>query len=218
MPSLPPSITLEEHYTSQASTAHYGSKTINFGGPITSKLTSLSESRLKDMDSGNVGRQILSHSPFPSDPPPVLCTAINDELHAAIQKHPTRYSGFATLPMHDPNAAAKELTRCIKELGFVGTLVDCHAEGKFYDGKEYDVFWKTAEELDVPVYIHPCFASEDMMKASYRSESYGDDVAMGLSAFVFGWHVETGYILFPFFSHFLAGPIFSLLMRSGRRC
>lgn len=190
--SLPPFITLEEHYTSQASTAHYGSRSVNFG-PITSQLSSLSESRLKDMDSGNVGRQILSHTPFPSDPTPELCSAINNELYAAVQKHPTRFSGFATLPIQDPKAAAAELAHCIEELGFVGALVDCHSNGKFYDGKEYDVFWKAAEGLDVPIYIHPCFPSEGMMEASYRSESYGADVATGLGAFVFGWHAATGY-------------------------
>lgn len=146
------------------------------------------------MDAGNVGRQVLSHTPFTSDPPPELCREINDELHTAILAHPTRFSGFATLPMHNPQEAAKELTRCIKDLGFVGTLVDCHAEGKFYDGKEYDVFWKTAEELNVPVYIHPCFASEEMMKTNYRGEGYGEDVAVALSAYVFGWHVETGWV------------------------
>lgn len=36
----------------------------------------------------------------------------NDTL--AVQKHPTRYVAFAALPMQDPEAASRELTRCVK--------------------------------------------------------------------------------------------------------
>jgi predicted TIM-barrel fold metal-dependent hydrolase len=191
MSSLSPFITLEEHYTSEAATKFYGTKAPNFGPSIGPKLDSISTSRLTDMDAGGVGRQILSHSPFITDPSPTLCTAINDELHAAVKAHPDRFSGFASLPMAEPHVAAAELTRAIKELGFVGTLIDAHSEGVFYDGPEYDVFWEAAQELDVPVYMHPCFASEEMMRINYRG-NYGEDIAISLGAFGFGWHAETG--------------------------
>jgi predicted TIM-barrel fold metal-dependent hydrolase len=191
MSFLTPFITLEEHYTSQAANKHYGPKQIDFGPAIGPKLSTLSTSRLSDMDLGHVGRQILSHTPFTSDPTPELCTAINDELHAAVKAHPDRFSGFASLPMTDPQAAATELERAVRELGFVGTLVDTHSEGTFYDGASYDLFWAKAEELGVPVYLHPCFASEEMMKINYRG-NYGEDIAISLGAYVFGWHAETG--------------------------
>ena len=45
-------------------------------------------------------------------------------LAAEIAKRPDRFAGFAALPMQDPEAAARELTRCVKELGFVGALVN----------------------------------------------------------------------------------------------
>ncbi|KAF2708739.1 putative metal-dependent hydrolase [Pleomassaria siparia CBS 279.74] len=191
MSSLPSFITLEEHFTSQASAKFYGSKAPSFGPALAPKLSSISTSRITDMDAGDVGRQILSHTPFISDPSPALCTAINDELHAAVSAHQDRFSGFASLPMAEPRAAATELTRTVKELGFVGTLVDAHSEGVFYDGPEWDIFWETAQELDVPVYLHPCFASDEMMRINYRG-NYGEDVAISLGAFVFGWHAETG--------------------------
>ena len=191
MSPLPPFITLEEHYTSEAATKYYGSKQIDFGPAIGPKLSTISTSRIADMNTGNVGRQILSHTPFSSGPTPELCEAINDELHAAVQAHPDRFSGFASLPMTEPKAAAAELTRTVKELGFVGTLVDTHSEGVFYDGPEYDVFWETVQDLDVPVYLHPCFASDEMMRVNYRG-NYGEDIAMSLGAYVFGWHAETG--------------------------
>lgn len=64
--------------------------------------------------------------------------------------------------MHDPKEAAEELTRCVKQLGFKGALVnDTQRAGEegddmiFYDGPEWDVFWKTCTDLDVPFYLHP---------------------------------------------------------------
>jgi predicted TIM-barrel fold metal-dependent hydrolase len=185
------SITLEEHFTSKAFIAKYGSLASSFGPTLASKLGSLSDSRISDMDAGGVRRQVISHSPFFEAPSPELCSAINDELHDAVVAHPDRFSGFATLPMDKPQAAADELRRAVRELGFVGTLVDTHTEGVWYDGSEWDVVWEAAQELDVPVYMHPCFASEDMMRINYRG-NYEEDIAKSLGAFVFGWHVETG--------------------------
>jgi len=34
----------------------------------------------------------------------------------------------------------------------------------FYDQPEYDVFWKTVQDLDVPVYMHPRLASPIIQK------------------------------------------------------
>ncbi|HLB30613.1 MAG TPA: amidohydrolase family protein, partial [Gammaproteobacteria bacterium] len=44
----------------------------------------------------------------------------NDKLAEATIRHPRRFGAFAALPMQDPDAAAAELTRCVKELGFKG--------------------------------------------------------------------------------------------------
>jgi len=185
------SITLEEHFTSKAASKIYGTAASDFGPALGPKLDSLSTSRIADMDAGGVGRQVLSHTPFKTAPTPELCVAINDELHGAVSEHPDRFTGFASLPMTEPRAAAEELKRTVENLGFVGALVDTHSDGIWYDGSEYDVFWETAQELDVPIYLHPCFASEEMMRVNYRG-NYSEDVAKSLGAFVFGWHTETG--------------------------
>lgn len=186
-----PSITLEEHFTSKAADKFYGPVASVFGPALGAKLTSLSTTRIADMDAGGVGRQILSHTPFAKAPPPELCVAINDELYAAVSAHPDRFTGFASLPMTEPRAAAEELRRAVNDLHFVGALVDTHSDGVWYDGSEWDVVWEAAQELDVPIYLHPCFASEEMMRTNYRG-NYSEDVAISLGAFVFGWHVETG--------------------------
>lgn len=64
--------------------------------------------------------------------------------------------------MHDPKQAADELRRCVQKYGFKGALVnDTQRAGHdgedmvFYDSPEWDVFWKTCTDLDVPLYLHP---------------------------------------------------------------
>jgi predicted TIM-barrel fold metal-dependent hydrolase len=186
-----PFITLEEHFTSEAAVKVYGTAASEFGPAIGAKLSFISTTRIADMDAGGVGRQILSHTPFRTAPTPELCVAINNELYAAVAAHPDRFTGFASLPMTEPLAAAEELRRSVNELKFVGALVDTHSDGVWYDGSEWDVVWQEAQELDVPIYLHPCFASEEMMRVNYRG-NYSEEVAKSLGAYVFGWHVETG--------------------------
>jgi 2,3-dihydroxybenzoate decarboxylase len=85
----------------------------------------------------------------------------NDALAAEVRKRPDRFAAFAALPMQDPEAAAAELTRCIKELGFVGALVNGFSQVgtpdnvAYYDMAQYGPFWRTVETFDIPFYLHP---------------------------------------------------------------
>ena len=85
----------------------------------------------------------------------------NDRMAEAISRHPKRYAGLAALPMHDADVASKELTRCVKELGFKGCMVNGFQQVgdeknvKYFDLPEYRSFWATVSELDVPFYLHP---------------------------------------------------------------
>ena len=85
----------------------------------------------------------------------------NDHLAEAVARNPGRFQGFAALPMQDPDEAARELERCIKDLGFKGALVngftqkDVEDSAVYFDIPEYRGFWGTVAELDVPFYLHP---------------------------------------------------------------
>ena len=63
--------------------------------------------------------------------------------------------------MQDPEAAARELERCVKELGFRGALVNGFSQvgdadtAVYYDLPQYRPFWAMVERLDVPFYLHP---------------------------------------------------------------
>jgi 2,3-dihydroxybenzoate decarboxylase len=79
----------------------------------------------------------------------------NDFLFAEVSKNPKRYAGFAHLAMHEPKTAIAELTRCVKELGFVGAMINGQTNGVYLDEDQYIPFWEAAVDLDVPIYIHP---------------------------------------------------------------
>jgi predicted TIM-barrel fold metal-dependent hydrolase len=191
-------ITLEEHYLSTK--VPKDSKDLEiwskFPSPTVSKLESLGDERLQDLKNGSVSLQVLSHVPL--DGSPAVCTEINDDLALNISKSAGRLAGFAILPMEEPKAAANELSRCVTEHGFLGALLDTHLHGQFYDDERFWPVFEKAEELDVPIYIHPTFASEPILE--HYKGNYDDSVALALSAFGWGWHAETGHHVLRLFA------------------
>ena len=107
----------------------------------------------------------------------------NDILAAAIKKHPSRFGGWALVPISDPAAAADELTRSVQELGLVGALLNNQDQGHFYDNKTYWPFFARAQELNVPVYLHPAFPAKDW--APRFQGNYPPAVAASLG--ISGW-------------------------------
>lgn len=101
----------------------------------TAALRDLSDARIDNMDAGGVAMQAVSHGPGAGNAE--QCRAANDYLAAAVAKNPTRLRGFATLPMSDANAGAVELARSVRELGFVGALIENSTGGRHYDHEEF---------------------------------------------------------------------------------
>jgi predicted TIM-barrel fold metal-dependent hydrolase len=83
-----------------------------------------------------------------------LCRTMNDARAEYMRFEPMRLKSNAKLPLIDPEAAAAELRRCVKELGFVGMVTPQHVRDKNLDHPSFDVVWRTAEELGVPVCVH----------------------------------------------------------------
>src|SRR6266704_6030303 len=97
-------IALEEHYQ-DAEVKGLG------GGPgaspdIVERLDDLGALRLREMDESGIDFQVLSHSipglqGVDAATGVPLARRVNDRLHAAVQRHPTRFAGFASLPTAD---------------------------------------------------------------------------------------------------------------------
>jgi predicted TIM-barrel fold metal-dependent hydrolase len=156
-------IALEEHFAlPEASDTYHVQPTPEFQ----LQMQDMGSGRIAE-DRGGVELCILSHVGPEIQAIPNTSEAIatsrrwNDYLAEHIAKYPKRLKGFAALPMQDPQAAAQELTRCVKELGFCGALIAGFSQigeadsAVFYDLPQYRPFWATVQQLDVLFYLHP---------------------------------------------------------------
>lgn len=160
-------IALEEHFGLPES-ANYAGKDLPTPEDR-ANFFDLGDRRIAEMDRGDLEICILSLGAPGVQAVPDISKAIqlsrraNDFLAENIAQNPKRLKGFAALPLQDPQAAAQELTRCVKDLSFCGALVNGFSQigdaesSVFYDLPQYRSFWATVQALDVPFYLHPRF-------------------------------------------------------------
>jgi 2,3-dihydroxybenzoate decarboxylase len=161
-------IGLEEHFSGEDTLMDsHGFVGDDTWRELRANLLDVGDRRLAQMDRHGMERMIVSlNAPAVQkihDTKKAIEVArrANDMLAEHVRKRPDRFSAFAALAMQDPDAAAKELQRCIKELGFVGALVNGYSQiGSpdncvYLDQKQYWDFWGVVEQLDVPFYLHP---------------------------------------------------------------
>ncbi len=198
-------IALEEHYRSKAIREEIGPN-LGFLHPWHAaaaselakrleKLDELDGVRIADMDAAGIDVQVLSHT-VPSveavDPARAaeLARRVNDEAAEAVSRHPKRLAAFAALPAADPAAAARELERTVRQLGFKGALVNGLCQERFLDDPFFSPLLAGAESLGVPLYLHPAPPPAAVQEAYYAGLEPG--LARMLSTAAWGWHVEAG--------------------------
>ncbi len=162
-------IVFEEHMAivdTVAETKDFAGESASFDD-FTKDILDLDDQRIEMMDRNGIELAILSlNAPaiqgiLDRDQAVETARKANDAIRDAIDRHPGRYAGLAALPMQDPKAAALELERCVKDLGFKGALVngfthrDVADSAVYYDVPEFREFWETVSSLDVPFYLHP---------------------------------------------------------------
>ena len=162
---------------------------------IEERLEDLAETRLADMDSGGIDFQVISHTaPGPDSLDAALANRLtreaNDALAKAVAAHPDRFAAFATLPMTDPHAAASELERAVRDLGFRGALINGTIRGRFLDDSAFAPVLAKAESLGVPLYLHPSLPPPSVMQAYFSGLSPLQSFTLATGAW--GWHCETG--------------------------
>jgi len=197
-------VAIEEHFSVPALSRRVSQETMNRRGYRPRSLTpgavnplellpEIGEKRLKSMDDAGITMQVLSASgPGPELLPGAdgvaMARELNDHLAAAVARHPDRFAGFASLPLASPDAAATELNRTVKELGFLGAMVNGTTEGRFLDHPSYDGVLAAAEELDVPIYIHPHIPPEAVRQAYFADLPGGTGRVLETAGW--GWHSE----------------------------
>ena len=198
-------VALEEHYTVPAIVGRIDPAAIRrrgFPGPDVvwgqtlkrNELAQLGDARIADMDASGITLQVLSVAGPGADVVPgadgiALAQDYNNALFEATSRHPDRYQGFAHLPMHSPDAAADELERTVRDLGFRGLLVNGPTDGRFLDDPMFEPILARAEALSVPIYIHPGIPSETVREAHFDRLPGNFSFALAVSSW--GWHAET---------------------------
>lgn len=198
-------VALEEHFTVPALVRRIDPGAISRRGfrprkPPTDRpnplelLPEIGERRLQLMDETGITVQVLSNTgPGPDLVPGpegvAIAREMNDHLATAVARHPDRFAGFAVLPMQSPDAVVAELTRAVKDLRFVGALINGTTEGHFLDHPSYDGLLAEAVKLDVPIYIHPHLPPEPVRQAYYSGLEPG--AGRVLESAAWGWHSET---------------------------
>ena len=135
---------------------------------VPTKIEDMGKGRIKDMDADGIDMQILSLSfpgteYFDAKDATIVAKIVNDELSQAVKQYPQRFSAFATIAPQDPRQAATELERAVKELGLKGAMIIGSIQGEYMDKKKFWPVFAKAEELDVPLYIHPKMPPQDMI-------------------------------------------------------
>ena len=118
------------------------------------------EERLSDMAMAGIDMQALSLGPPGAEVGTAgdsvdLTRLYNDMIAQVIQADSRHFTGLAALPMQAPDAAGRELDRAIHDLGLRGAQIFSNAAGKTLDSPEFWPVYERAQELDVPIFIHP---------------------------------------------------------------
>jgi 2,3-dihydroxybenzoate decarboxylase len=187
-----PKIALEEHFMPRGFQDYSKTFTKLMGDAaqteLASRLQDFDRLRIADMDQAGIDLCVLSPTApgVQAEPDAGLAarraSEANDFLAEQISRNPARFAGFASLAMHRPEVAARELERSVQRLGLKGALVNGHTLGTYYDQPIYDAFWERLQALDVPLYLHPIDHWEVPVAYADRPE---------LSGAVWGWGVET---------------------------
>lgn len=162
---------------------------------VIDRLLDLGQGRVSEMGAAGIDMQVLSLTRglqgAQDDSEAVdLARDANEVLAEAVRRYPDHFAGFASLPVLTPDKAADELERAVKELGLKGAMIHGHSHGRYLDDRFFWPIFDRAEELRVPIYIHPTPPPEPVIKASYVG-NYSREVASLFSIAGWGWHTET---------------------------
>jgi aminocarboxymuconate-semialdehyde decarboxylase len=119
------------------------------------------EAKLAQMDAEGIDVSVMSISPslflYWLDPGATgeVCRGLNDAASRLAADGGGRIKAMATIPMNDPEAAASELRRSSEELGLAGVEIGTSVGSVQLDAAELDPVFAAADELGMPVMLHP---------------------------------------------------------------
>jgi predicted TIM-barrel fold metal-dependent hydrolase len=117
------------------------------------------DKRLVAMDAQAIDMEVLSINPFWYDRDRDLAAQIvkiqNEKLAELCASKPDRFAAFASLTLQAPDLAVQELETAAKKQGLKGAAIGDRVNGAEFSDARFHPVWAKAEELGVPLFIHP---------------------------------------------------------------
>ena len=117
--------------------------------------------RLRQMEAAGIGRQVLSPMPellsywMPADDALVLCRHVNQVMAEMVAQAPQRFAALGSVPLQDPDLAARELERLMSQGIFRGVEIGTNIDGVVIGHPRFEPFFDTAERLGAAIFVHP---------------------------------------------------------------
>jgi aminocarboxymuconate-semialdehyde decarboxylase len=116
--------------------------------------------RIEAMDERSIDMQVLSINNYwwnglEADMADKVVRYHDEQLAQWCNQHPDRFVALSSVSLEYPELAAAQLDHAVNELGLRGASVGGHANGEAVSNARFDPFWAKADELDVPVFMHP---------------------------------------------------------------
>jgi aminocarboxymuconate-semialdehyde decarboxylase len=151
--------------------------------------------RIERMDAFGVDMQVVSLNPimfryYLEAKYAIDCARdVNEEIASMAREWPTRFAGFATLPMQDVDAAVAELQRSVEELGLVGASIGTHVEGANFDEEHLYPVFEAAESLGALLFVHPAASRMGGALPRYHMRNYignPTETTIAIGSVIFG--------------------------------
>jgi predicted TIM-barrel fold metal-dependent hydrolase len=163
-------------------------------GEVERRLLDLADDRLALMDETGLDVQVLSlTTPALHDlgrESVDLARRANDAVAQATARWPDRFQALAALPVAAPEAAALELERCVRTLGFTGAMLCGRVGDHNLDHPDLRPVFESAATLGVPVLLHPRTPTPATLSAYYSG--FTPEVNAAFATYGLGWHYDAG--------------------------
>ena len=86
-----------------------------------------------------------------------LARRFNDYLAEVVAKRPTRFGGFAFLPLPDVDASLKEIARVFDELKLDGVCLLTSVDERYIGHADFEPVYAELNRRKAVTFIHPCY-------------------------------------------------------------
>ncbi len=161
--------------------------------PFFPKLIEPAASRIAWLDEQGIDRQLLATWPdiYGYGLTREYCNAwhqvLNDTLAEWCAHHTSRFSFVASVPLIDADDAARELARAAAAHA-VAVMISANVEGRNIGELMLDPFWSKAEQLRMPIMLHPVLTAPAPRAAKFgltQSVQYPFDTTLGIGSLLF---------------------------------